>query len=80
MNCSSSRVNCCVAAGDQGRWIGIEGAAAADGVNSTHATVPAGTVHRMVAVRTREEARVLGARNAGRGALPTAGKREGISF
>ena len=64
-----------MAAGDRGRWIGIEGAAAA-----TRATVPAGTVHRKVAVRAREEARVLGARNAGRGALPTAGKREGISF
>jgi hypothetical protein len=48
--------------------------------NSTCATVPAGTVHRKAAVRAREEARVLGARNTGRGALPTAGKREGISF
>jgi len=37
---------CYVATGDQGRWIGIEGTAAADGVNSTRATVPAGTVHR----------------------------------
>jgi hypothetical protein len=52
----------------------VEGAAA-EGVNSTR-----GTVHREVAVRSREAARVLGARNAGRGALPTAGKREGISF
>ena len=38
------------------------------------ATVPAGTVHEMPA------ARVGGAGNAGRGALPTAGKREEISF
>jgi len=68
-----------VAGGDRGRWIGIEGAAA-EGLNSTRATVPADTVHREAALRAREEARVLGARNAGRGALPTAGKREGISF
>ena len=34
----------------------------------------AGTVHRAAA------ARVGGAGNAGRGASPTAGKREGISF
>jgi hypothetical protein len=61
-----------VAGGDRGGWIGIEGAAA-DGLNSTSATVPAGTVHREAAVRAREEARVLGARNASRGALPTAG-------
>jgi len=31
-------------------------------VNSTRATVAAGTVHREAAVRVREEARVLGAR------------------
>ena len=67
-----------MAGGDRGRWIGIEGAAA-DGLNSTRATVPTGTVHREAAVRAREEVRVLGARNASRGALPTAGKREGIS-
>jgi hypothetical protein len=45
--------------------------AAAEGVNSTH---------REAAVRAREKARVLGAKNAGRKALPTAGKRERISF
>ena len=66
-------------AGDRGRLIGIEGAAA-DGVNTTRATVPADTVDREAAVRAREEARVLGARNASRGALPAADKREGISF
>jgi len=38
------------------------------------ATVPAGTVHGAAA------ARIGGAGNAGRGASPTAGKREGISF
>jgi hypothetical protein len=31
-------------------------------------------------VRVREEARVLSARNASRGALPTAAKREEIFF
>jgi hypothetical protein len=36
--------------------------------------------HREADVRAREEARVLGATNASRGALPTAGKREGIYF
>jgi hypothetical protein len=46
-------IHCYGAAGDQGRWIGIEGATAADGVNSTCATVPAGTVHRKAAVRAR---------------------------
>jgi len=51
-----------------------------DGLNSTRATVPAGTVHREAAVRAREEAIVLRARNAGRRALPTTDKREGISF
>ena len=40
----------------------------------------AGTVHRKAAVRAREEARVLGTRNASRGALPAADKREGIFF
>jgi len=59
--------------------IGIEGAAA-EGANSTRGYCSAGTVHREAAVRAREGARVLGARNAGRGALPTVGKREGISF
>ena len=54
--------------------------AAAEGVNSTRATVTAGIVHREAAVRGREEARVLGARNASRGQRPAAGKREGISF
>jgi len=39
-----------------------------------------GTVHREAVVRAREEARVLRAMNANRGALPTADKREGISF
>jgi hypothetical protein len=34
-----------------------------------------GTVHIEAAVRAREEARVLGARNVSRGALPTADKR-----
>jgi hypothetical protein len=38
-----------------------------------------GTVHKEAAVR-RDEAKVLDARNASRGALPMAGKREGISF
>jgi len=52
----------------------------AEGVNSTRATVAAGTVRREAAERAREESRVLGARNASRGALPTADKREGISF
>jgi len=59
--------------------IGIE-RAATEGVNSTHGYCSMGTVHREAAVRAREEARVLSARNASRGALPTAGKREGISF
>jgi len=67
------------ATGDRGRWIEIEGVAA-DGVNSTRTIVPTGIVHREAAVRAREEGRVLGARNASRGALPTAGNREGISF
>jgi len=58
---------------------GIEGAAA-EGENSTRHYCSAGTVHREAAVRVREKARVLGARNASRGALPTASKREGISF
>jgi len=40
----------------------------------------AGTVHEMAAVRAGAAARVLGSRNAGRGASPTAGKREGISY
>ena len=40
------------------------------------ATVPAGTVHSSAAAA----ARVGGAGNASHGALPTAGKREGISF
>ena len=66
-----------MAAGDRRRWIGIEGAAA-DGMNSTRATVPVGTVYRKAAVGAREEARVLGARNASRGALPAAGRREGF--
>ena len=50
-------------------------------VNSTRATVPTDT-HREAAVRAREEARVLGARNVGHGggALPMAGKREEIFF
>jgi len=39
-----------------------------------------GTVHIEAAVRAREEARVLGARNVSRGALPTADKREWISL
>jgi len=64
---------------DRGRLIGIEGAAA-EGVDSTRGYCSAGTFHREAAVRAREEARVLGARNASRGALPTAGKREGIFF
>jgi len=59
--------------------IGIEGAAA-QGVNSTRTTVATGTVHMKAAVRAREEARVLDARNTSRGALPTAGNREGIYF
>ena len=37
---------------------------------------PVGTVH----ISAMATARVGGAGNAGRGALPTAGKREGISF
>ena len=45
------------------------------------ATVPAGTVHEAAAARARERRLGLGgAGNAGRGASPTAGKREGISF
>jgi len=39
-----------------------------------------GTVHRKRVARARAAAGVLGAGNAGRGASPTAGKREGISF
>jgi len=54
--------------------------AEAEGVNSTHGYYSVGTVHREVAVRAREETRVLGARNTSRGAVPTASKREGISF
>ena len=49
-------------------------------MNSTRAIVAMDTVHKEAAVRAREEARVLDARNASHGALPTAGKREGISF
>jgi len=59
--------------------IEIEGAAA-EGVNSTRATVAAGAVHKEAAVKAREEARVSGTGNASREALPTAGKRERISF
>jgi hypothetical protein len=66
-----------VAAGDRGRWIGTEGAAA-DGVNSTHTTVPADTVHREAVVRAREEARVLGARNASRGRCPRLTREKGF--
>ena len=41
----------------------------------------AGTVHEMAAARAREQRLGLGgAGNASRGASPTAGKREGISF
>ena len=41
----------------------------------------AGTVHEAAAAKgERVAARVGGAGNAGRGASPTAGKREGISF
>jgi len=41
----------------------------------------AGTVHEMAGCEgERAAARVGGAGNAGRGASPTAGKREGISF
>jgi len=39
-----------------------------------------GTVCREAVVRARKEARVLGARNASRGVLPTTGKGEEISF
>ena len=45
-------------------------------MNSTRGYCSVGTVHREVAVRAREEARVLSARYASRGALPTAGKRD----
>ena len=49
-------------------------------MNSTRATVAAGAVHKEAAVKAREEARVSGTGNASREALPTAGKRERISF
>jgi hypothetical protein len=64
--------------------VGIEkresmGAAAASRYSIRCATVPAGTVHmERVAVDWRLGLR--GAGNAGRGASPTAGKREGFSF
>jgi hypothetical protein len=50
------------------------------GATVTAGTVTAGTVPVVAAAMRAAEARVSGAWNAGRGALPTAGKREGFSF
>jgi len=73
--------NCYVIGGDRGRWIGIDGAVADgfDGLNSTHATVPAGRYcSQEAAVRAREEARVLGAMNASRGVCPRPAREKGF--
>ena len=56
-----------------------EEAAAAAALQYPRFYSTAGTVHE-VCEGERAAARVGGARNAGRGASPTAGKREGISF
>jgi hypothetical protein len=59
--------------------VGIEELRRKGGVAVLH--YPRATVPRVLFIQMRTAAaRVLGARNAGRGASPTAGKREGISF
>jgi len=61
--------------------VGIEIMRGGEGGGCCRATVPAGTVHEMEAVRReRGAARVGSAGNVGRRTSPTAGKREGISF
>jgi hypothetical protein len=51
-----------------------------DALQYRGATLPVGTVHMRERDRGLAARAVRGAGNAGRGASPTAGKREGFSF